>query len=120
MRVSPRRLPVVVAAAVVAAAGLTGCVKNTHVSLPQGAALVVIQHMRFNPPVVTINQGQTVVWEFDDQDVSHDVRSQPAGPLKSKIQQTGTYQYTFRAPGTYRYICTLHLNDGMIGDVIVR
>ncbi len=82
--------------------------------------MVVVQHMRFNPPTVTVSPGQTVVWKFDDLHVAHDVVSQPGGPLHSNLQQAGSYRHTFQEPGTYRYVCTLHLADGMIGDVIVR
>jgi plastocyanin len=115
-----RRLLVPLVATVAAAAGIAGCSRTGHAAVPKGAAVVVINHMRFNPPSLTVNRGQTVVWEFDDNGVSHDVVSQPAGPLHSKLQQTGSYRYTFNAPGTYRYICTLHLADGMVGDVVVR
>lgn len=117
---SARRLLVCLVAGTVLAGSVAGCSRTGHVSVPKGAAVVVIQHMRFNPPTLSVNRGQTVVWKFDDLGVSHDVRSQPAGPLHSKIQQTGSYSYTFNAPGEYRYICTLHLADGMIGDIIVR
>lgn len=109
-----------IAAIVLAAAVLAGCSGNSPVAVPKGAAVVVIQHLRFNPPTLTINQGQTVVWVFDDFGVSHDVVSEPSGPLHSKLQQTGSYRYTFTRPGTYGYECTLHLADGMIGTVIVR
>jgi len=32
----------------------------------------------------------------------------------------GTYRYTFRVPGTYRYFCTLDEGNGMVGEVVVK
>ena len=31
-----------------------------------------------------------------------------------------TFSHTFKVPGTYRYYCTLHEGNGMVGEVIVR
>jgi plastocyanin len=29
------------------------------------------------------------------------------------------YSYTFKAPGTYTYVCRFHVINGMIGKVVV-
>lgn len=100
---------------------VAGCRPGTRdVSIPKGAVVVVLQHLQFRPSVVTAKVGQPVVWEFDDQDVPHDVTSLPlSGPLHSKIETSGTYQHTFTVPGTYHYECTIHVMDAMTGTVVV-
>lgn len=106
---------------VAATAGLlTGCRPGTRdVSIPKGAVVIKLQHLKFQPAVVTAKVGQPVVWLFDDQNTPHDVRSIPTGPLRSAVETSGTYEYTFRTPGTYNYECTIHVMDNMVGKVIV-
>lgn len=118
-RTFPRAFVVVAAAAVVVGA-LGGCRPGTKdVAIPKGAMVIKAQHLQFTPAVVTVKVGQPVVWVFDDQDVPHDVRSIPTGPLRSGVETSGTYEYTFTAPGTYNYECTIHVMDDMTGKVIV-
>ena len=32
----------------------------------------------------------------------------------------GVHRYRFTKAGTYRYVCTVHEDDGMTGKIIVR
>lgn len=83
------------------------------------SATVKIEDIDFKPARLTIRRGGTVRWTFRDVATSHNVRSKgrprfPGSPTK----ETGSYRVTFKRAGTYRYVCTLHLN--MKGTVVVR
>jgi len=80
---------------------------------------VRIKDIDFAPRAVTIRRGSTVRWSFLDRRVPHNVTSSGgrrfrSSPTKSK----GTYSVRFRRAGTYRYVCTIHLN--MRGRVAVH
>jgi plastocyanin len=88
----------------------------------------------FDPPVVTINAGDTVKWENAGDSVHHatddhemaiksdDVKT-PTGALvfDSGFMRPGeTFTHTFTTPGVYKYVCVAHEASGMIGEVIVK
>ena len=80
---------------------------------------VSIKDIDFTPKRLVIAKGDTVVWRFQDKVVSHNVTSR--GTLRfrsSPTKQSGTYSVRFTKQGTYRYVCTIHLN--MVASVVVR
>ena len=96
--------------------------------LMKGALLV------FEPATVEIRVGQTVEWENSSAEV-HTVTADPhqagnaqdvevpkgAQPFDSGyLNPDQTYRHTFNMPGTYRYVCTLHEIQHMIGHIIVK
>ena len=79
-------------------------------------ASVSLANKAFSPRSVTISVGGTVTWSNKD-DMPHTVTS-TSGAFRSPIlNRGGTYKQTFKKPGTYPYICTLH--SGMSGTVVV-
>jgi plastocyanin len=82
-----------------------------------GGASVTMKDIQFNPAKVKIKTGQTVTWTNDDS-VGHDVT---ADSFKSGsaggIEGGQTFQHTFKAAGTFSYVCTVH--PGMKGTVVV-
>ena len=89
----------------------------------------------FEPAVIEIRAGQTVTWTNSSSREVHTVTADPrqatngqdvelpkgAQPFDSGYMKPGqTYQHTFRKPGTYRYVCTLHEAQRMIGTIIVK
>ena len=36
------------------------------------------------------------------------------------LNPSQSYEHTFRTPGTYQYVCTLHEVQRMIGQIIVK
>lgn len=78
---------------------------------------VSMKDIKFNPGTVTIKAGGKVTWTNDDS-VGHDVTADdfesgsPGG-----IQGGSTYSHTFKKPGTYDYVCSVH--PGMKGSVKV-
>lgn len=114
------------------------------VPLPQGSSADV---MKFFAPSVKIAAGDTVTWK-DDTFVPHTVTFIPPGNLPDAIdpftpavpstnfdgsQYTSSgilsnvpefgavtsFSLTFTKPGTYQYVCLLHADQGMVGEVIV-
>ena len=88
----------------------------------------------FEPAVIEIKAGQTVVWKNSSREV-HTVTADPGqatNPQDVELPQgaqrfdsgflnpTQNYEHTFRTPGTYRYVCTLHEVQRMIGQIIVK
>lgn len=88
----------------------------------------------FDPPTIRVKVGQTVEWKNSSAEV-HTVTADPhvavnpqdvslpegAHPFDSGYLNPGqTYQHTFRVPGVYRYVCTLHEVQHMVGRVIVQ
>ena len=83
------------------------------------AATVGVQDMKFSPAEVTVKVGDTVTWKFKDS-VPHTVQGigDKAMGINSPIFDRGEWSYTFFAPGTYRYLCSLH--PQMRGTVTVE
>jgi plastocyanin len=88
----------------------------------------------YQPSKVTISAGQTVKWKNNTGD-PHTVTVVPdkalvpadaalpknAQPFDSGTIPAGmTFAHTFTVSGTYRYYCTLHESNGMVGEVIVK
>lgn len=111
--------------------GLTGPAHEP--SSPRAAAAVTMGFESYSPGVVTIRPGDTVEWQNTSL-ITHTVTDDPslakkasdsglplgAAPFDSGDISAGqVYFHTFTTPGTYRYFCTHHEQDGMLGTVIV-
>jgi plastocyanin len=68
---------------------------------------VTIEAMRFQPEVLSVASGDTIVWVNKDL-VSHTATS-VAGSFDSKdIQADKSWSYTTRTKGDFAYTCTFH------------
>ncbi|HEY6936969.1 MAG TPA: plastocyanin/azurin family copper-binding protein [Terriglobales bacterium] len=98
------------------------------------AVIVQMDGEEFEPSKVTISAGKTVKWKNNTGD-PHTVTVVPdkalvpadvalpknAQPFDSGTIPAGmTFAHAFTVPGTYRYYCTLHEGNGMVGEVIVK
>ena len=73
----------------------------------------------FNPSQVRIAVGTTVIWKNVGVE-AHDAVAQ-GGLFNSGALQPGqSYSFTFTSPGRFPYICTLHVGEGMMGEVVVE
>lgn len=80
---------------------------------------VRIVDISFKPSMVRIHRGDSVLWRFEDPDLSHTVTSVGAKRFRgSGVRGSGTYRVRFAKTGTYRYVCTIHPN--MSGRVVVH
>ena len=82
-------------------------------SVPSGK--VTIQGFAFSPASITVNVGDTVIWENKDS-VGHTITGTvwDSGNLGSGK----TYSRKFDTAGTYNYHCSIH--SSMTGTVIVK
>jgi plastocyanin len=101
-----------IAALATAVVGLSGAFATAAQAAP---ATVTVSGDAFNPSAVTINQGESVTWDFKES--SHNVKGDGWGGNNSF--GTGTYSKTFDAPGTFSYVCEAH-PDKMKGTVTVN
>ncbi|WP_179404484.1 cupredoxin domain-containing protein [Burkholderia guangdongensis] len=82
-----------------------------------GTRTVVIEQMRFNPPVLTVHPGDRILWINRDlvpHTVSADARTFDSG----SIAPQASWRFVARAPGRFPYRCTFH--PTMHGMLIVR
>ncbi len=142
----PRILAVAAAAALSLAAAACSQTPNVPASMNGAVASaasshatqsVTVQYSSFIPSRVTISAGQTVVWNWQDAPIPHDVDiygwtpgnaggsspavgGQPSSNLSivSPILVNGTWAHKFTKPGVYYYRCTVHAQ--MQGVVIVN
>lgn len=98
------------------------------------AAVVEMTPDGFIEQEVTISAGETVEWR-NTSSVVHTATADPdlaadpanvelpegAEPFDSgEVEPGESWSYTFEQPGTYRYICQPHEDNGMLGTVIVE
>ncbi|UKD59166.1 cupredoxin domain-containing protein [Amycolatopsis sp. FU40] len=82
---------------------------STTAAASSTANAVAIKDFAFAPAATTVKKGTTVTWTNQDQDAHTVTSTGSGGPLRSPTLQTGqSYQYTFGAPGTFEYLCTIH------------
>ena len=104
------------AAAALMAGVLTGTVAS-HAVLGAGGATATIDNFTFSPARLTVKAGTTVTWRNED-DIPHTVAAS-SRLFKSKALDTDdSFSFTFAAPGTYEYFCSLH--PRMTGTVVVE
>jgi amicyanin len=73
----------------------------------------------FAPASITVNEGDTITWT--NQDTAPHTVTTTSGPqsLNSPYLSKGqSWSYTFSAPGTYQYYCTVH--PDMRARIVVR
>ncbi|HEX5223576.1 MAG TPA: plastocyanin/azurin family copper-binding protein [Solirubrobacteraceae bacterium] len=77
---------------------------------------VTLHEFRFHPGTLTINRGDTVKWVWHDA-VEHNVSFHG---FHSRTQVHGSYSVRFTHAGTFKYVCTIHVSEGMRGKIIVH
>jgi plastocyanin len=91
------------------------------------AAVIVISDApgEFMPRTITVKVGDTVEWK-NTGGIAHSVEFVgeilPEGTASSQsglMAPEKSYSFTFKAPGSYPYICRFHVINGMIGKIIV-
>ena len=80
-------------------------------------ATVTIANFHFNPPVMTVTAGTTVVWANQD-DSPHTLLADDRAFRSAALDTGDKFSYTFAAPGDYHYQCGIH--PMMKGEIIVK
>lgn len=122
-------------------ASLAGCSGGGDAGTPEPGENEVFvgpnNRYAFQPETLTVSQGTTVTWTF--QSPNHNVSCRPEGwdsaslpegaePFSSyddgnsfeTVAEGETFQHTFEVAGTYDYVCTPHVANGMVGTVVVE
>jgi plastocyanin len=101
---------------------------------PHAAAVVTMDVTSFNPATIRVRAGQTVQWRNTSL-VAHTVTADPglaAHPANIQLPQGAqpfhsgeiaagqVWSHAFTVPGTYRYVCLPHEQQGMRGTVVVE
>ena len=95
----------------------------TKVFIPQGAAILEDGQIYYDPEILEISAGTTVVWDNIDNTMHTATSGTPDsgadGVFDSDILSAGDmYEFTFSNAGSYDYYCILH--PWMIGTVNVE
>lgn len=93
------------------------------VTIPEGAAIPEDGQIYYDPEVLEISVGTTVLWENVDNTMHTATSGNPDsgadGTFDSDILSAGdTFEFTFTDAGTYDYYCILH--PWMVGTVNVE
>jgi plastocyanin len=111
----PGRLWLSAAAALLS--GILTAAVASHAVVGAQQASATIDNFTFAPAQLTVKPGTTVTWRNED-DIPHTVAS-ASRLFKSKALDTDdSFSFTFTAPGTYEYFCSLH--PRMTGTVVVE
>jgi len=74
----------------------------------------------FGPPVVRVDPGTTVVWEWNGKGGSHNVLADDGSYGSEMLGDEGdTFEQSFDAEGVSKYYCDPHKTMGMKGAVVV-
>ncbi|MGA2568232.1 MAG: cupredoxin family copper-binding protein [Pseudolabrys sp.] len=89
------------------------------VACPAHAATieVKIDNFTFNPQQITVKAGDTVTWTNHD-DIPHTVTSKTMAFRSKALDSDDKFSFTFTAPGSYAYFCSLH--PMMTGTIVVE
>lgn len=103
-------------AAVLILGGLFGI--GTPLAAQEIGATVEMRDFAFTPRDVTISPGTAVRWINLD-DSPHSVAMESGKPGSSQvIEQSQSYSFVFREPGTFTYRCGIH--PTMLGEITVQ
>jgi amicyanin len=80
-------------------------------------AMVKIENFTFDPPVLKVKAGTAVTWTNED-DIPHTVASADRAFKSTALDSGDNYTFTFTAPGSYEYFCSLHPH--MTAKIIVE
>ena len=108
--------------ALVGALGLVGALALMPAGASGGARpasthTVILKQIRFRPATLSIRRGDSVRWIWRDGAIEHNVAFRG---FRSRTQRSGTYTVRFTRSGTFAYVCTLHVAEGMKGKIVVQ
>ena len=103
----------------VVAAGATAAIPTGAFGLARAASTrtVTLKGHMFHPATLNINHGDSVKWLWRDGETEHNVTFRG---FHSHTQASGSYTVRFRHRGTFRYVCTIHVSEGMRGKIVVH
>jgi plastocyanin len=102
-------------AAVTAMAVLpTGALGGAHAASSHSVAL---KGVHFQPGTLNIRRGDSVTWAWNTRNSEHNVAFHG---LHSRTGSRGSFSVKFSRAGTFSYVCTIHVAEGMRGKIVVH
>lgn len=83
-----------------------------------GTHTVTLRNLSFNPGTVNIRRGESVRWVWGERE-EHNITFSHHGP-RSRTMTSGSYTLRFTHSGTFGYVCTIHVESGMRGKIVVH
>lgn len=79
-------------------------------------------NLRFSPETITLNEGDTVNFFWENQLLAHNAVEENGLFDSGDPERNVDYSYTFNIGenGTYQYVCEPHASLGMVGTIIVE
>ena len=87
----------------------------------QSANQVTITNFKFEPKTLTVNEGDTVMW--NNKEGLHTVKSDTDAFVSKNLKAGESFNYQFTKVGKYPYHCAFHGSKGggdMAGTIIVK
>jgi plastocyanin len=85
---------------------------------PDGAVVIAMRDIKFDPEDATARVGQEICWPNEDT-IEHNAVAESGADFESDLYGEGeTFTTTVEEPGTVEYVCTIH--PGMTGTIEVR
>lgn len=93
-------------------AGTKGPADRVQAAAPQGPQThtIIIRELKFQPAVLTVHVGDTVVWKNEDIFPHNAVSTEPKEFDSASIPVGSSWKYQTARKGNYFYQCTLHPN----------
>jgi plastocyanin len=107
-------LPIALVAAVTVAAVPIGALDAAHSAANHA---VTLKGVRFQPSTLNIKRGESVTWAWNIRNSEHNVTF---SRLHSKTGSKGSFSVRFTRSGTFSYLCTIHVRQGMRGKIVVH
>jgi plastocyanin len=78
---------------------------------------VTLKSLAFHPGTLSIRRGDTVKWLWRDGGEEHNVTGHG---FRSGTKASGSFSVRFTHKGTFKYECTIHVEEGMTGKIVVH
>ena len=118
-----RRLTLILAVLATAAAGCGGDDGGggegaSSEACPDGAVVIEMVDIKFDPEDATAKAGQEICWTNEDS-IDHNAVAETGATFESELFGKGqTFTATVDEPGRVEYVCTIH--PGMTGTLTVE
>ena len=107
--------------ATIVAAALLGCSGDSGPGEPEdpgdAGPSVAVNNNSFAPGSLEVPVNSTVTWAWNSAGVEHNVTFQTGA--SSGNRSSGSFPRTFQTAGSFPYVCTIHVAEGMSGVVNV-
>jgi len=102
---------------VLCGAGIAGAAAAVVPALASNQTVNATPGNTWAPATVTVNVGDTLT--FANQGGDHNVHFDGESPANAPSALPWTYERRFERAGTFRFVCDVHANVGMVGAVVV-